>query len=44
MPEKVNRSRSVALHKKGSVRDPENFRVISVTNTLVKIYEKYLFL
>lgn len=44
IPSQINRSRSVTLHKKGPVKDPNNFRVIAVTNSLIKIYEKFLFL
>lgn len=39
----MNQSRTITLHKKGKVRDPNNFRVIAVTNSLIKIYEKFLY-
>lgn len=39
----MNQSRAVTIHKKGPYKDPNNYRIIAVTNTLIKIYEKYLY-
>jgi len=34
----------VTLYKKGAIKEPGNYRLISVQNTLIKIYEKFLYI
>jgi len=43
IPTLINRSRTVTIYKKGSYRDPGNYRLISIQNSIVKIYEKFLY-
>lgn len=39
-PTQFNCSKAHPLHKKGDLTDPDNYRLIAITNALLKIYEK----